>query len=116
MRGSRCRLRIFWLLPKVQNTGSPSSTAYHMATRWIVPSWLNDATFMVWRPARKASTSASVILIWSRRDMGRVSTACRCRARCPASNSSGATGQSVRRSASAGDSSPRGTAHPVDEG
>src|SRR4051812_48414873 len=38
-----------------------------MATRWMLPSWLNVAMFIVRRPPRKSSISASLILIRSRR-------------------------------------------------
>src|SRR6476620_11212405 len=69
MCGSLRRLATFWDFWYVSNAGFPSMKPYHIATRWMLPSWLNVATFIVRRSWMKASTSSSVIRIWSRRDM-----------------------------------------------
>ncbi len=67
MSGLRRRLRIFWLFANVQNATLPSRKPYHMATRWGWPDGPIVATFSVRGTPRKASTSAGVITICSRR-------------------------------------------------
>jgi hypothetical protein len=40
MRGSRRRFCTFWLFAFVSSATAPSRKPYHMATRWMLPSWL----------------------------------------------------------------------------
>ena len=99
MRGSRRRFEHLLGLAKVSNPGFAPMNPYHMATRWMFPSGPKVAMFIVCRPWRKVSTSSSVMRIRSRREGMCVHSS---------RSNSGATGQSVRRSASSTDCGPSG--------
>src|ERR1700730_16227268 len=66
MRGSRRRFNTFWLLALVSIPIASSRKPYHIATRWIVPSWFIVAIDIEWRPWRNSSISSCVILMTSR--------------------------------------------------
>src|SRR5438067_1216249 len=66
MRGSRRRLSTFWLFALVSMPIAPSRKPYHMATRWMLPSWFIVAMDMEWRPCKNSSTSSWLILMTSR--------------------------------------------------
>ena len=60
-------LTTFWLLANVQNAGRPSSIVYHMATTCGCPLAPIVATLSTRCSSRYAATSASDMVIWSRR-------------------------------------------------
>src|ERR1700752_907853 len=64
--GSRRRLTAFWDLALVSNQTSPSSTAYHMATRCGRPLGDTVASVAVRLCAMKVSISLAVMTIFER--------------------------------------------------
>ena len=63
MRSSRLRFWTFWDLALVSNQIWPSTTAYHMATRWGWPVGPIVAMVQVRLRSMKAVTSSSVMTI-----------------------------------------------------
>ena len=66
MFGLRRRFATFCDFALVSNAISPSRKPYHIATRWMLPSALIDASDIVCLPRRNSAISSSVIWILSR--------------------------------------------------
>src|SRR3954451_829142 len=66
MVGLRRRFCTFCDLALVSKATAPSRNPYHMATAWMVLSWLIEHRVMVWRPVRYSSTSSGLILMSAR--------------------------------------------------
>ena len=65
--GERRKFFTFCDFALVQNTIAPSTTRYHIATRWMLPSAFSEASDRVRCCRKNASISSSDILTCARR-------------------------------------------------